>query len=69
MTPAEDFASRVVVLAAVAFVAWLGLLVLFRGARGPLAAVFVAALSWALASLSAAWVVGALQHHRLWPLV
>jgi hypothetical protein len=43
--------------------------VLFRGARGPLAAVFVAALSWALASLSAAWVVGALQHHRLWPLV
>jgi hypothetical protein len=64
-----DLASRLVVLVAVAFVAWLCLLVLFRRLQEPVAGLLAALLSWALASMSAPWVVGALQNHHVWPLV
>ncbi len=64
-----DLANRVVVLVAVAFIAWPCFLLLFRRLHGPLAGVLAALLSWAVASASTAWVIGALQRHRLWPLV
>jgi len=60
-----DLARRLLVLVAVAFAAWLCLLVTFRRLPGLLAAL----LSWGVASVSAAWVVAVLQQHRLWPLV
>jgi hypothetical protein len=69
VTALGDLASRLVVLVAVAFGVWLCLLVLFRRLPAPLAGLLAALLSWGLASVSAAWVVGVLQHHRLWPLV
>ena len=69
MTAEADLASRVLVLVAVAFVAWLWLLLVFRRLQQPVAGVLAAVLSWALASLSAPWIVDALQQHHVWPLV
>ena len=53
----------------IAFVAWLGLLVLFRRLQTPVAGPLAALLNWAVASMSAPWVVTAHQHHHVWPLV
>ena len=64
-----DLASRVLVLVIVAFVSWVSLSLLFRRVAEPAAGVLAALLSWALASVSAPWVVDALQHHHVWPLV
>jgi hypothetical protein len=64
-----DLASRVLVLVVVAFVSWVWLLLLFRTIAEPAAGLLAALLSWALASVSAPWLVDALQQHHVWPLV
>lgn len=69
MTVVADDISRVLVLIGVAFVAWLVLLVTFRRVWPSGAGLLAALLSWALASLSVAWIVDALQQHHAWPLV
>ena len=69
MVAIADAASRMLVLAGVAFVAWLWLLLAFRRIGPPVAGLLAALLSWALASVSAPWIVDALQHHHVWPLV
>jgi hypothetical protein len=65
----EDLASRLLVLVVIAFVAWVWLLLLFRRIAEPVAGVLAALLSWALAGLSAPWIVDALQQRHVWPLV
>jgi hypothetical protein len=69
MTSVAAGASRAVVLVAVAFVAWLWLLIAFRRIGPPVAGLLAALLSWALASVSTPWIVGALQQHHVWPFV
>jgi len=64
-----DLASRVLVLVVVAFITWVWLSLLLRRVAEPAAGLLAALLSWALASVSAPWVVDALQHHHVWPLV
>jgi hypothetical protein len=64
-----DLASRVLVLVVVAFVEWVWLSLMFRRIAEPAAGLLAALLSWALASVSAPWVVDTLQHHHVWPLV
>ena len=64
-----DLPSRLLVLVVIAFAVWLGLLLTFRRLPSPVAGLHAALLSWAVASMSAPWVVGALQHHHVWPLV
>ena len=68
MTAIADSVSRVLVLVGVAFVAWVWLLMVFRRMGPPVAGLLAALLSWALASLSAPWIVDVLQHHHVWPL-
>jgi hypothetical protein len=63
-----DLTSRIVVLVAVAFVAWVGLMLVFRRFHGAVAGALAALLSWALAGAFEGWLVRLLQHHRLWPL-
>lgn len=64
-----DLASRIVVLTLIAFCLWTGLLWMLRRVPRPLAGIFAAVLSWAVASASLAWVVAALRSAGFWPLV
>jgi len=64
-----DLASRIIVLTAVAFCLWIGLMWSFRRVHGRVPGLVAAALSWAGASASAAWFVEVLKHARFWPLV
>jgi hypothetical protein len=68
-TAVTDLASRVLVLVTIAFVTWVWLLMLFRRMQPPIGGLLAALLSWALATVSAPWLVGALQQHHAWPLV
>ena len=45
------------------------LLLLLRRVQEPMAGLLAALLSWALASVCVPWVVDALQHHHVWPLL
>ena len=65
----EEIASRIVVLAVVAFCLWLIFLSMFRRLGHAAAGLVAAVLSWAAASVSVAWVVDALRRSGLWPLV
>ena len=65
----DHLASQLLVLVTVAFVVWVSLLLLLRPVHEPMAGVVAALLSWALASASVPWLVGALQHHHVWPLL
>lgn len=64
-----DLGSRIVVLALVAFCLWIVLLTVLRGVNRPLAGLLAAVLSWAVAGVSAAWVIAVLRRAGLWPLV
>jgi hypothetical protein len=68
MTGAE-FASRIVLVAAISFSLWIALLQLFRPVKAPAAGVLAAVLSWVAASLSAGWLIAILRHTRFWPLL
>lgn len=60
--------TQILVLSALAFFLWLGLLSTFRRARIPLAGVMAAIVSWAIATMSLAWTLDVLRRIH-WPLV
>jgi len=64
-----NLVSQLLVLVIVAFVVWVWLLLLLRRVQEPMAGLLAALLSWALASVCVPWVVDALQHHHVWPLL
>ena len=69
MTANGDLASQIIVLTAIAFCFWIGLLWSLRRIHGRMAGVIAAVLSWAGASASAAWFVEVLRRTGFWPLV
>ncbi len=64
-----DLVSQILVLILLAFCLWLGLLSTFRRVNIPLAGFVAALLSWAVATLSAAWTIDVLRRIGYWPLV
>ena len=53
--------SKMIVLSALAFLFWLGLLPTFSRVRMPLAGVIAAIASWAIATMSLAWTLHVLR--------
>ncbi len=64
-----DLESQILVLIAVAFCLWIGLLWPLQKMNGRLAGVIAAVLSWVGASVSAEWIVAVLRRSGFWPLV
>ncbi len=65
----EDLGSQILVLTAVAFCLWIGLLWPLQKLSARRAGVIAALLSWVGASVSAEWIVAVLRRSGFWPLV